>query len=159
MTYGYEDLWDEAFKALPDTQPLARLIRSDVQMPPAPRYRLAALLTPGNPPMWEWKFKCEENKAFKKVRRNVIIEDEYHRKMADGIRSEDAAEQAGSPHNIGDRQAYNVVKENTAEKVRARAARLAVIAMLGKIGGPIPADESPSKSTTQRKRRPRRPAR
>ena len=145
MTDGLEDIWEQAFRALPDMRPIARLIRSDVPMPPAARYRLAALLTPGNPPMWEWKFSCEENKDFKKVRRNLDVEDKYRGKMADGIRSEEAAEQAGSQYNIGDRRVHQIMEMNAGERLQerlhARMVRYAFIKMFGKAGGRIPGDE------------------
>ncbi len=137
MTWGFEEIWLEAFKALPDVRPLAKLLRSDVQMPPRARMILAELLAPAEPPMSDWLLKCEPNLAAKKARRKIRIEKQYRMSRAVGLNSEGAAEQAGKPNNVDVRQVHRIVKAKAAERLDRRAARLLLIKMTGKVGGPI----------------------
>jgi hypothetical protein len=132
------DPWIEAFSALPNMEPLAKLIRSDVPMPVDARYKLAELISPREPAILGHRLKCEINPAYKKAGRNIDVERRYREGLEAGLSAKDAAEQAGEPHNVNTyRQVRNIAREETEEKLRLRANRLAVRKMIGRIGGRI----------------------
>jgi hypothetical protein len=59
-----DDLWINALAALPDVQPLVRLLRSDTPMPPGARDLLAELLSPADPPISDFELIPKRIKKF-----------------------------------------------------------------------------------------------
>ncbi|KRR11282.1 hypothetical protein CQ12_05500 [Bradyrhizobium jicamae] len=138
--------------ALPDMSLMARLICSDVKMSAEARYLLAEMLVPGKPPIMGWKFQCKRTTGLDKARRRVKVEEAFRKYLAEGLKSREAAERAGSQYNIEGRQVGNIVKQN--KKFNGRLARLSTIEMLQKIGGRVPG-EQPSRGRKEGILRPR----
>jgi hypothetical protein len=114
------DVWFKAFAALPDTGPLNALLRSDEPLTPIARIRLAEMLSPGDPPIEEYKLTPTVNKGFARTLRGFVGAAEYYKRVWAGASSETAAEEAGSLVNVGPRQALRYVEGNVINKLRDR---------------------------------------
>jgi hypothetical protein len=66
--YAIEDVWLKAINELPDTKPLADLLRTySVPMPPGARDFLAELLSPGDPDIYGGRLVYKPTGTFRQI--------------------------------------------------------------------------------------------
>jgi hypothetical protein len=114
-----DDLWINALGALPDVQPLVRLLRSDTPMPPGARDLLAELFCPGDPPISDFELVPMRNKKFDTMLDQLEIVGTYAQKREAGRSAQDAAIEAGKAHGVEDRTIFRY-----REKLRRLGERL-----------------------------------
>ena len=119
-----DDIWLNAIAAFPDVKPLIDLLRSDLPMTPGARDLIAEMLMPGNPPIDKFQLECKPNPQFDDMLWKVSVEAKYRSNRADGLGSEEAAEQTGDPvagvRQVGVRQVHRVVGEKTGLRLHKR---------------------------------------
>jgi len=101
-----DDLWINAFAALPDVQPLVRLLRSDTPMSPGARDILAELFSPGDPPISDFELMPKRIKKFDAMLDQLEIVGTYAEKRQAGQSAQDAAIEAGEAHGVEDRTIF-----------------------------------------------------
>jgi hypothetical protein len=101
-----DDLWINAFAALPDVQPLVHLLRSDTPMPPGARDLLAELFSPGDPPISDFELVPKRIKKFDTMLDQLEIMATYAQKREAGQSAQDAAIEAGEAHGVEDRTIF-----------------------------------------------------
>jgi hypothetical protein len=124
-----EDVWLKAFNELPDTKPLADLLRTySVPMPPGARDFLAELLSPGDPNIYGGRLVYKPTDTFRQVAGdNGLLSlvkdyyDEVERRKRAGEKdpSQGAAATIGEKTGQDGRTVYRKVKA-----LRALVARL-----------------------------------
>jgi hypothetical protein len=126
----HEDAWINAINALArlsgrdkkvvsDPDPLVRLLRSDTPMTPGARDALAELLSPGDPPIFDFVLEPKRVGKFDNLLTAFDAVESYAKKIEDGQSSQVAAEEAGDEHLVTDRQIYRYL-----DKVRRLGERL-----------------------------------
>jgi len=113
--YELEDIWINAFAALgrikltsdeggafdggtiadPDVQPLVELLRSDIPMTAGARDALAELLSPGDPPINNWKLVPERIKRIDPIAKQLDGVAAFEKNRGAGMTAEVAAENTG----------------------------------------------------------------
>jgi hypothetical protein len=101
-----DDIWINAFGALPDVQPLVRLLRSDTQMPPGARDLLAELLSPGDPPITDFELVPRRNKKFDTLLDQLERVAPYANEREAGKSAQAAAVVAGEAAGVEDRTIF-----------------------------------------------------
>jgi len=97
-----DDIWNNAFSVLggiaeayPDAPRLVDLLRSDMPMPSSARQTLAELLSPGNPPIMNWKLVPERIKRIDPIATQLDAVAAFEKNRSAGMTVEAAADQAG----------------------------------------------------------------
>jgi hypothetical protein len=113
--YEIHDLWINAFADLgrikvttdkqgvcdggavcnPDPERLVKLLRSDVPMPHSARETLAELLSPGDPPLNNWKLVPERIKKIDPIAKQLDGAEAFEKNRSAGMTVETAADQTG----------------------------------------------------------------
>jgi hypothetical protein len=100
--YEIDDLWNNAFSVLggiaeayPDTPRLVDLLRSDMPMPSSARKTLAELLSPGDPPIHNWKLVPERIKRIDPIATQLDGAAAFEKNRSAGMSKEAAAGQTG----------------------------------------------------------------
>jgi hypothetical protein len=113
--FALEDLWINAFADLgrikltvdkqgvfdggavcnPDPKRLVDLLRSDMPMPSGARNTLAELLSPGDPPLNNWKLVPERIKRIDPIARQLDGAAAFGKNKSAGMTAEAAADQTG----------------------------------------------------------------
>jgi hypothetical protein len=123
MTYETEDVWINAFQALPDVKPLVDLLRNrTMPMPLGARDQLAELLSPGAPALEPFMLEVKPNKSFDIGRTLEKMEavSLYGQEVEAGKSSQAAAKDVGHRYDrVSGRQLYRYLAE-----VKAFVARL-----------------------------------
>jgi hypothetical protein len=101
-----DDIWINAFGALPDVQPLVRLLRSDTPMPPGARDLLAELLSPGDPPISDFELVPKRNKKFDTILDQLEKVAPYAQEREAGKSAQAAAIEAGEAAGVDERTIF-----------------------------------------------------
>jgi hypothetical protein len=100
------DTWINAFGALPDVQPLVRLLRSDMPVTPGARDLLAELLSPGDPPITDFELVPRRNKKFDAMLEQLEKVARYAEEREAGKSAQAAAVEAGKAAGVEDRTIF-----------------------------------------------------
>lgn len=101
-----DDLWINAFAALPDVQPLVRLLRSDTPMSPGARDILAELFSPGDPPISDFELVPKRVKKFDTMLEQLEKVGIYAQKRNAGQSAQAAAADAGEAAGVDERTIF-----------------------------------------------------
>jgi hypothetical protein len=102
--YEIDDLWNNAFSVFggiadtegyPDAPRLDDLLRSDAPMPSSARKTLAELLSPGNPPLFNWKLVPERIKKIDPTATQLDGAVAFAENRSAGMTAEEAAAKTG----------------------------------------------------------------
>jgi len=100
------DIWINAFGALPDVEPLVRLLRSDVPMTPGARDLLAELLSPSDPPISDFELVPKRIKKFDTILEQLEKVAPYAQEREAGQSAQAAAAEAGEAAEVTDRTIF-----------------------------------------------------
>jgi hypothetical protein len=127
--YEIDDLWNNALSALggiaevkSNAQPFAELLLSDMPMPSSARKTLAELLSPGDPPLHNWKLVPERIKRIDPIAKQLDCAAAFEKNKSAGMTAEAAAEKAGAKHNVAGRQVfrYREILQKLGERLRGK---------------------------------------
>jgi hypothetical protein len=118
--FAIHDVWLAAVNALPDTRPVAALLRSDTPLPAGARHLLAELFHPGDPPITDYRLHPALNPEFARAIRKFSATVTYRQARANGTTKGQAAEDAAKGAGVDARQVRRWLKEDTPEQLRDR---------------------------------------
>jgi hypothetical protein len=101
-----DNVWINAFGALPDVDPLVRLLRSDVPITPGARDLLAELLSPGNPPISDFELVPKRIKKFDTMLEQLEKVTPYAQEREAGQSAQAAAVEAGEAAGVDERTIF-----------------------------------------------------
>ena len=101
-----DDIWLNALGALPDVQPLVRLLRSDTPITPGARDLLAELLSPGDPPISDFELVPKRIKKFDAMLDQLERLAPYAQEREAGQSAQAAAAEAGEAAGVDERTIF-----------------------------------------------------
>lgn len=101
-----DDIWLNALGALPDVQPVVRLLRSDAPITPGVRDILAELLSPGDPPISDFELVPQRIKKFDKMLDQLEKLAPYAQEREAGQSAQAAAIEAGEATGVDERTIF-----------------------------------------------------
>jgi hypothetical protein len=95
LTVDKQGVFDDGAVCNPDPKRLVDLLRSNMPMPLSARKTLAELLSPGDPPLNNWKLVPERIKRIDPIARQLDGAAAFEKNKSAGMTAEVAADQTG----------------------------------------------------------------